>query len=291
MQKVLITGSNGHLGAQAMKRLRTRCDVHAIVRARPATGYPDVTYHEIDLATDWSPSPLPSRMDAVIHLAQSRNYRDFPASALDTYQVNTGSTARLLDYASQAGVTRFVLASTGGLYQPGASIIDEKTPVNPAQGELAYYFRTKFAAELLAEPYSTLFDVTVLRPFFIYGPGQSAEKLISRLVESVRHGGVIQLKGEDGLRINPVYVDDAAEVLLALLETRGSRMLNLAGPDVISIRQIAEMAGQFLGVDPVFNRSGDQGEMIVADHSAVSALLGRRMTNFFDGLRSSLNEQ
>lgn len=286
MQKVLITGSSGHLGARALNMLRTRCEVHAVVRAKPAAQCADVSYHEIDLSRDWSPGSLPGRMDAVIHLAQSRNYRDFPAQAVETYHVNTGSTALLLDYARQAGVTRFVLASTGGLYQPGTTVIDENTPVKPPQGNLAYYFRTKLSAELLAEPYSTLFDVMVLRPFFIYGPGQSAEKLISRVIASVRDGQSIRLSGDEGLKINPIHVDDAADLLSILLETSGSRTLNVAGPDVVSIRQIAEVAGQFLGVSPVFDFAGGSGEMIVADNGAVSSLLGRNMTAFFDGLRS-----
>ncbi|PKO28423.1 MAG: NAD(P)-dependent oxidoreductase [Betaproteobacteria bacterium HGW-Betaproteobacteria-5] len=286
MQKVLITGSSGHLGGRAMSLLRTRFEVHAIVRAKPTTRCADVTYHEIDLSRDWSPRLLPERMDTVIHLAQSRNYRDFPASAKETYQVNTGSTALLLNYAQLAGVTRFVLASTGGLYEPSAAVINEKTPVNPPQGELAYYFRTKLAAELLSEPYSTLFDVTVLRPFFIYGLGQSAEKLISRLIASVRHGRPIKLNGEDGLRINPIHIDDAAELLSVLLETNGSRTLNVAGPDTVSIRQIAEITGQFFGVSPVFDCVEGDGVMIVADHRPVSSLLGRPMTAFVDGLRS-----
>jgi UDP-glucose 4-epimerase len=286
MQKVLITGSSGHLGARALNMLRTRCEVHAVIRAKPAAQYADVSYHEIDLSRDWSPGSLPGRMDAVIHLAQSRNYRDFPAQAVETYHVNTGSTALLLDYARQAGVTRFVLASTGGLYQPGTTVIDENTPVKPPQGNLAYYFRTKLSAELLAEPYSTLFDVMILRPFFIYGPGQSAEKLISRVIASVRDGQSIQLWGDEGLRINPIHVDDAAELLSILLETKGSRTLNVAGPDIVSIRQIAEVVGRLIGVSPIFDFLGASGEMIVADHGAVSSLLGRNLTAFSDGLRS-----
>lgn len=286
MQKVLITGSSGHLGARALDMLRARCEVHAIVRARPSAACADVCYHEIDLSSDWSPRSLPDRMDAVIHLAQSRNYRDFPAQALDTFQVNTGSTALLLDYARQAGVDRFIVASTGGLHQPGPRVIDETTPVNPPQGALSHYFRTKLSAELLAESYSTLFDVTVLRPFFIYGPGQSEDKLIARLVASVRDRRPIQLLGEGGLKINPVHVDDAAELLLALLQTNGSRTLNVAGPDVVSIRQIAEEAGRILEIAPVFERTGSVSEMLVADHRGVSTLLGREMKRFSDGMSS-----
>ena len=129
----------------------------------------------------------------------------------------------------------------------------------------------------------------VLRPFFIYGPGQSAEKLISRVVASVRDGRSIQLSGDGGLKINPIHVDDAAELLSILLKTKGSRTLNGAGPDIVSVRQIAEVAGRFMGISPVFDFAGGDGDMIVADHSAVSSLLGRDLTAFPVGLRSLLS--
>lgn len=288
MQKILITGSSGHLGSRVLCMLRTRYEVHAIVRSRPSVPLPGVEYHEIDLSREWSTRTLPDQMDAVIHLAQARNYRDFPACALATYQVSTGSTALLLDYAQRVGVAHFILASTGGLYPPGGRVIDNLTPVNPPQGSLSYYFRTKYCAEQLAESYVQLFDVSVLRPFFIYGPGQSSEKLIARLIASVRDSQPIQLAGEAGLRINPVHVVDVAELLLALLTTNGSRTLNVAGPDVVSIRQIAEDAGRFLSRVPVFEHSGADAKMIVAEHHTVAALLGRNLIHFTDGLRSQI---
>lgn len=285
LRKVLLTGSSGHLGSKTLELLKDQYEVHALVRNKPSTTHANVAYHEIDLSRDWSTSELPQEMDAVIHLAQSRNYRKFPEQSLETFRVNTGTTALLLDYARQVGVRRFILASTGGLYQPSASVINEHTPVNPPKGELHYYFSSKLSAELLAESYSTLFDVDVIRPFFIYGPGQSAEKLIARLIASVREGRPIGLKG-DGTLINPVHVDDAADALRKLLDANGSRTLNVAGPDVVSIRQIAECIGLLLDVAPIFDQTDGGGDMIVADHQALAALLGRELISFSSGMKA-----
>ncbi len=288
IRDVLITGSSGHLGSRVLELLRSRYQVHAVVRRLPLTAYPDVVYHEIDLSGDWSASALPNRMDTVIHLAQSRNYRDFPGGALETFRVNTGATALLLDYANRVGATRFVLASTGGLYSPGKVVIDADTPLQPPRGELGYYFQSKLAAERLAECYSALLAVMVLRPFFIYGPGQSEEKLIARLVASVREGRPIGFSGDRGLRINPIHVDDAARVVGALLEIKGSRTLNLAGPETVSICEIAERVGQIVGVAPILNRSAGDESMVVADHQPVADLLGQEMIPVSAGLRSML---
>lgn len=286
MKRILLTGSSGHLGSQTLCLLRARYEVHAVVRKRPAVPVDGVTYHEIDLSAPWSTETLPARIDGIVHLAQSRNYREFPHHALEIFHVNVAATAVLLDYGRRAGASHFILASTGGLYRPTERIIVEDTPLDPPEGILAYYFRTKLAAELLARSYSTAMNVTVLRPFFIYGPGQTSDRLIGRLIESVRSGRQIQLAGWDGLRLNPIHVGDAAELVAVLLGRAGSRTLNVAGPDVVSIRQIAESAGKLLNRVPMFEIMPGVSESILADHRTVALLLGRDLTGFEAGLRT-----
>jgi len=282
--KILVTGANGHLGARAIKELCIGNEVHAIVRASPTIAQPSVTYHAIDLSSDWSSKVLPDRIDAVIHLAQSRYYREFPQQALEIFGVNVASAAKLLDYASGAGAKHFVLASTGGLHRPSASVIGEHSPVDPPDGPLEYYFRSKQAAELLARPYMESMDITIVRPFFIYGPGQSPDKLIARLLASIRDGQPIKLAGRDGLVINPVFVDDVVELLLALLEVPGSRTLMVAGPDALSVRAIAYEIGRQFGRTPIFEQmEGEEGRLI-ADHRALEVLLERSLTGFSEGI-------
>jgi nucleoside-diphosphate-sugar epimerase len=282
--KILITGANGHLGTRAVEKLSIKNEVYAVVRSTPTTEKHNVTYHAVDLSSDWSTKALPNRIDAVIHLAQSRYYREFPQQALEVFQVNLASTAKLLEYAARAGAKRFVLASTGGLHRPSSSVIGEYSAVEPPDGPLAYYFRSKQASELLAAAYRPLMGICILRPFFIYGPGQPPDKLIARLVKSIRDGQAIKLAGNNGLVINPVFVDDVVDLLIAILDAPGSRTIMMAGPDALSIRTIAELIGRQLGRLPIFERiEGDEGKLI-ADHRAVEALLNRRLTGFSEGI-------
>lgn len=286
--KILITGANGHLGARAVKELCIGNEVHAIVRANPTIALSGVTYHAIDLSSDWSTKVLPDHIDVVIHLAQSRHFREFPQQALEIFQVNVESTAKLLDYALRAGARRFVLASTGGLHRPSESVIGECSPVDPPDGLLSYYFQSKHAAELLVDPYKDLMDISILRPFFIYGPGQSPDKLIARLLASVCDGQRITLAGKDGLMINPVFVDDVVALLLSILDTPGSRTLMVAGPDALSIRGIADAIGKQVGRNPDYEQTEGHDGRLIADHRAAETLLGRPMTGFLDGISQLL---
>ncbi len=282
--KILITGANGHLGARAIKELCIGNEVHAIVRANPNNPLSGITYHTIDLSNDWSVKMLPDDIDAVIHLAQSRYFREFPQQALEIFQVNVESTAKLLDYALRAGAQRFLLASTGGLHRPSASVLGGCSLVDPPDGPLTYYFQSKHAAELLADSYKDLIDVSVLRPFFIYGPDQSPDKLIARLLASVRDGQPIKIAGRDGLVINPVFVDDVVALLLSLLDTSGSRKMMVAGPDALSIREIADAIGKQIGRKPVYEQIEGDEERLIADHRAVEVMLDRPLTKFSDGI-------
>jgi UDP-glucose 4-epimerase len=282
--KILVTGGNGHLGARVIKKLCIEHEVHAIVRTNPPLACPRVTYHAIDLSSDWCRKSLPVHVDAVIHLAQSRNFRDFPQQALEILQVNLVSTAKLLDYASHVGVKHFVLASTGGLHRPSATVITEDSKVDPPDGLLEYYFRTKQAAELLARPYMDSIDITILRPFFIYGPGQSSDKLISRLLASIREGRPIKLSGRDGLVVNPVFVDDVVDLIIAILDAPKSRILMAAGPDILSIRAIADLIGHQVGCNPIFEKMDGDDTKMIANHQVAESLLVRPMTRFSDGI-------
>lgn len=288
MSRIVLTGATGLLGTRALTLLRERHEIHAIVRSLPATPLDGVEYHEKDLSQPWTTNGLPEKVDAVFHLAQSRSFRDFPENALETYWVNTGATAILLDYAARAGAQRFVLASTGGLYGPCERPITEDTSLSPPSGPLSHYFNTKLSAEVLTGAYSKICNVTILRPFFIYGRGQAGDKLVPRLVASVSNGAPIHLVGENGMQINPVHVDDAASALLATLSLANSQTLNVAGPQPVTIREIAERIGSLIGRHPNFVVGEGNPERVVADVGRIQSVLGRPLISFDEGIRSML---
>jgi nucleoside-diphosphate-sugar epimerase len=123
------------------------------------------------------------------------------------------------------------------------------------------------------QSYASIFQVTVIRPFFMYGPGQNRNMLIPRLLDSVATGKPISLQGENGIHINPIHVEDAGAAVVAVLDLHESAIFNVAGPDVFSIRQICEGMGKFLGKDPVFQPQSGQPNNLIADISAMRQCL------------------
>jgi nucleoside-diphosphate-sugar epimerase len=186
---------------------------------------------------------LPRQANAVIHLAQSKLYRHFPDHAEDIFQVNVQSTFQLLNYARQAGVENFIYASSGGVYGYASERFTENDPVKP----LNFYLSSKYAAELLLANYQSFFRTTVLRFFFVYGPGQAAGMLIPRLFSQVREGALVTIEGKPGLRINPIYVEDAVRVFLPVLKQASSAIFNVAGDETVTLTELVQLIEQATG--------------------------------------------
>ncbi len=161
--------------------------------------------------------------------------------------VNAASTQWLADYARSAHVSRFVYASSGSVYQPRARPLTEDAPVRPP----TYHPATKRMSEMMLTYYEPYFSLAVLRLFAPYGPGQ-VNRLIPRMIESVRNGTPVSLSRGGEPRINPIFVDDLVAVLAQALAGNRTYTVNLAGPRTVSMRSLAQLIGAAVGRKPIF---------------------------------------
>jgi UDP-glucose 4-epimerase len=278
--RVLVTGATGFIGRRAVAELEQRHEVVAVAREAPP-GAAD--WVEQDLAEPLDLTRLPRRVDAVIHLAQSRRYRDFPDGAQDIYAVNVHSTFQLLEWARDAGARTFVLASTGGVYAYSPQPVREDDPIRLAN----MYFRSKYAAEVLLGAYADVLRPVVLRPFFVYGPGQRG-MLIRQLAERVASGEEIVVDGDPGMRINPLHVEDAVRVFEPALTGTVSGAINIAGPEVVSMAELVAALGEATGVQPVVrHRAADSdGDLIASTERMRNDLGVTPRVGLAEGLKS-----
>jgi nucleoside-diphosphate-sugar epimerase len=261
---VLVTGANGLLGRNLVASLRDNYEVHALVHNMPLKPFPDVKYYAYDFNMDWTTNDLPRDIYAVMHLAQSELFRDFPEHALDVFNVNVTSTVKLLDYARVAGAKKFVFTSTGGIYDTTMGVVNENTPINTF-GQLGNYFATKLCSEILTHNYTSYFDVSLLRLFFMYGKGQKRSMLMPRLVDNVNQGRPIRLTENGGIVINPIHVSDVVNILKGLMNSDGSYTYNVAGPEKLNLNQIASIIGKKLGKTPQFEQISELADNCIAD--------------------------
>ena len=186
--KILVTGRNGLLARHLLRELAVKCELQATTHVPPKDPTNGVSYHNIDFSTNWTVEALPRKIDAVIHLAQASNMRNFPDGAQEIFDVNTHAVSKLLDYAFNVGAKRFIFASTGGLYAPSSSAKTEDAKIHQPQGSLGACFSAKRCSEILVQSYKEQMQTIILRPFFIYGPGQRENMLVPRLISNIQKG-------------------------------------------------------------------------------------------------------
>ncbi|HEX8639928.1 MAG TPA: NAD(P)-dependent oxidoreductase [Allosphingosinicella sp.] len=281
-RRLVLTGASGLLGTHLLPRLGG-WEVHALGRRPPPRSLPNVRWVAADLARPLDDAALPERADAVVYLAQSDRFRDFPEAALDVFEVNLAQLAQMLDYTRRAGASHFIHASSGGVYRRSSRPLTEGSPTEEPS-VLGYYAATKLAGEMLAQGYGRSMTIVSLRYFFIYGPGQKRDMLVPRLIDSVRTGAPVSLQGADGIRINPVHAADAAAATAAALDLTDSAAINVAGPEILSLREMGETIGDALGKPPVFEQAEPAAGDLVADTGLMSEALCPPQRRFRDQL-------
>ena len=291
MERCLITGATGLIGRHVLALLGKRCEVHALVKDPAKVTSDEIHIIRCDLAREWNTERFPGVVDAVIHLAQSEHFREFPGFAEHIFNINTISTLKLLEYARKAKAKGFILASSGGIYGHGEEGFREDQPIS-AKDDLGFYLGTKLCAEVLAENYTPYMNVIILRFFFVYGSGQRTTMLIPRLAKAVKEQQPIILHGKDGLRINPTYVTDAALAVCRSLELTKSHKINIGGPEVLSLREIGQQIGEVLHKDPVFEVNEHiPPHHLVGDIKKMTDFLGQPGVKFREGIVKYVEER
>jgi len=242
--KILITGSTGFIGRHLVERLASAHEIVALVRHLPKQQHPNVFYLQQDLLAPLSYQALPKQVDAIIHLAALIDTETVDDAA--PFLVNVVATWRLLGYAAQANVHRFLYATTGGIYGCRHKAFQESDPPNP----MDLYSLTKAQAELAVKSAPGAFHKIILRYFFPYGVG--TPNPIPAYVQRAVTGEIIRIPESGGPRFNPLHIDDAVEATIRALDLNGDHTLNIAGAEVTTFAEIAQIGAEMVGREAQF---------------------------------------
>jgi nucleoside-diphosphate-sugar epimerase len=245
--RIVVTGATGFIGKHVVATLSNdhSNELFVVSRTKPPLPAGRSTAIEADLASEGWTKSLPDEIDAVVHLAQSRFYRSFPDGARDVLKVNVDATSELLDWAHRQRVGRFILASSGSVYQPVARRLTEADGLRTD----LFYPSSKIAAEAICGAYGALFTTIALRFFSVYGPG-GTDGVIARLVARVANGEAVQLDGHAGMIITPTFVADAVDAIVGCLsftsKSKTLQILNICGDEDVSLREICLACGELM---------------------------------------------
>ncbi len=188
-------------------------------------------------------------IDGVVHLAALSNDPLGELAPSLTEDINWRASVRLAKLAKQAGVRRFVYASSQSMYGV-ADVSGELDEDASEKHPVTMYARTKWDAEQdLKKLHDDSFLVACFRPSTVFGasPNLRCDIVFNNMVACAYTTGNIEVKS-DGTPWRPVvHVRDVSAAFIAGLEAPpelvGGRSFNVGIPDGnFTVRDIAEAA-------------------------------------------------
>ena len=162
--------------------------------------------------------------DSVIHAVGIAGIDTVIKSPVDTMKVNMIGTANVLEASLRNGISdRVIDFSTSEVFGTHAYRSTEKDQaISGSAGEARWtYAVSKLAGEHLAKAYNSQYKLPVVtvRPFNVYGPGQTGEGAIQIFIKKALSNEDIYIHG-DGVQIRAwCYVDDFVECIMKCLKS------------------------------------------------------------------------
>lgn len=275
-RKVIVTGGAGFIGSHLCEELvnigaHVVCmdDLSAGKRGNVDlfTGRNNFTFAHKDICdADAEMKALFEGVDTVFHNAASKKNicLDKPERDLE---VNAGGALNLLRHAMDAGVRKFVQASTGSVYgEPQIFPTTESHPFEP----VSYYGVSKLAGERYVDVFHKLYglDTTILRYFHVYGPRQESNEfggVVSIFLRRITEGKNPVVFGHGEQVRSFTYVKDlvAANLAAATDPAATGQAYNAASGIRVTINELAK--GMLEILDSEGKLSVEHGEPLIGD--------------------------
>lgn len=161
------------------------------------------------------------------------------------------NTIRLFEAAKEAGVQRIVHVSI----------------TNPSEDSTLEYFHGKAVLErALVE---SGISYAILRPTVLFG---KEDILINNIAWALRKLPLVGVFGDGSYRLQPIYVDDLAQLAVAQGAATENRIINAIGPETFSYRELVASIGSIIGKQrPIISVSPQLGYLVC---SVIGRLVG-----------------
>jgi len=227
---ILVAGGTGFIGSAVVRRLVRDAKPVTVMSAHPGrrTSGDGAGLVEGDVLR---PETLDGAMAGADAVVQALTFPTFPvekpAKRYTFEEFEHQGTERLVRAAARAGVRRYVYVS--GV---GAAPDAEKV-----------WHRAKWAGE--REVLGSAMSACVIRPSWVYGAGDRA---LNRFVSFARRAPAVPVIGDGSQRVQPVFVEDLAEVVARAAALDGPEgVFEAGGPEVLTMDQVLAEALRALG--------------------------------------------
>ena len=191
--------------------------------------------------------------DAVIHLACISNDPSFELDPELGKSINYDAFTPLVEASREAGVSRFIFASTSSVY--GVKQEHDVTELLSREPLTDYSKYKALCEDILREYQSPSFTTVIVRPATVcgYSPRMRLDLTVNLLTNHAVNCGTIRVFGGSQFRPN-IHIDDITDLYIHLLQlpdhSVAGRIWN-AGYENLSVAAIAERVQGIVGTENV----------------------------------------
>ena len=306
--KALVTGGAGFIGSHLAEALCRRgvevvaLDDLSLGNARNLDWKKSgdaLEFVEGDVVDGQLVRRLMAGCDWVFHEAAMPSVPRSVAEPLKSNMQNLDAALQMLVLAREAGVKRFLFASSSAIYgDTDVAAKHEQLPPNP----LSPYALQKYAAEKYGQLFHRLYELPTvsLRYFNVFGQRQAFDSpysgVIAKFCTGMLAGKAPLIYGDGQQSRDFTYIENVVRANLLAVEAPAEkvagRVFNIAGGQSISLLQLVAELNRLTGqsLKPVFEppRVGDVKSSL-ADVTAAREALGYQSTvSWEDGLQRTL---
>jgi UDP-glucose 4-epimerase len=300
---VLVTGGNGAVGCNLVKRLLEQDAKVTVLDDFSQSGTGNLQKHQNlvivkgDITDKKSLSKVFSKkFDYVFHLAARFANELSVKDPLEDLRVNVQGTLQMLLYASKQQPARFLYTSSSSLYGHQQNfIMKEDLMSNPSTP----YATSKLAAEYYCKSIHELYDMdyTIVRLSNSYGPYDPPGRyrnVIPNFFENAMHEKLLTITGTGKETRDFTFVEDCVEGIILAATKKGGKneTFNLGTGKETQIRDIAKLILNITGSKSKINykpmRSFDHVKRRKMDISKAKMMIGYNPTTSIEqGLKKT----
>lgn len=296
--KILITGGAGFIGSHISKQL-VDAGHQVVVFDNLSKGHQDLVdsrarFIKGEISDEENLVQALEGVDSVIHLA---SLIEIPLSVSDPVgfaENNIMGSIHLFQAMKKAQVKKIVFSSTAVVYgEPQKLPLTEDHPLSATNP----YGASKIAVEAMLDSYHHLenFDVTILRYFNPYGPGEKHSPethAIPNFISSALKGEPLPVFWAGEQTRDFIYVEDLAEAHIKALDLVGFNVFNVGSDHGVKIKEVVDILGKIMGKNLEVKNLGERPGDVEANYASSAKL--KEVTNWQakysleEGLRKTL---
>jgi UDP-glucose 4-epimerase len=270
--RVIVTGASGFIGHNVLLRAPREWRIYAVYHSTPGLeafvnehGLTNVTPVKCNLLSEADVQGLARTIgampDAMLYLAANGD----PAASAERPRWDLESnTVAFVNTLEHCPAEHVVYLSSGAVYDGLRGAVTPSTAVSPTLPYAISKLASEQYLQFFCERRGRVSSYVNVRFFGAYGPYEAERKITTKWLRALARGErEFVIRGDGRNLIDFMYVDDAVEGLLALMQRKGERLtLDFASGTPVSINDIVTTMSAALGVKVAIRHEGVVPEYI-----------------------------